>query len=105
LVEAQSISTELGIVRFSDIVPRDVEAEAHAREHLEATGALDEDMQIVDGPLKEKADAELLEDMLNSLSTNEGGMKQKRPTVEDVQRLKDRLGALLQRIGITGYLS
>jgi hypothetical protein len=100
LQEAQSISAGLSAVRFSDIEPRDLEAEAHAREHLAATGTADEDMEIVDGPLKDKADAEMLEDMLGALSTSGSSASQKRPTMDDVRALRSRLEALCQTVGI-----
>ncbi|KAJ3879258.1 hypothetical protein F5051DRAFT_460046 [Lentinula edodes] len=35
LTEAQSIASQLSKIRFSEIAPRDLEAEAHAREHFE----------------------------------------------------------------------
>ncbi|KAI0797255.1 hypothetical protein BC629DRAFT_1258943, partial [Irpex lacteus] len=35
LLEARNISAELNDIRFSDIVPPDLEAEQHEREHLE----------------------------------------------------------------------
>ena len=31
---ARTIDTRMGEIRYSDVVPRDEEAEAHAREHL-----------------------------------------------------------------------
>ncbi|KAF7297305.1 Yae1-N domain-containing protein [Mycena indigotica] len=48
LAEAREISASLADVRFSDIAPRDLEAEAHAREHL----ALDNDDEygVDEGP-------------------------------------------------------
>ncbi|KAF8999195.1 hypothetical protein BDZ89DRAFT_1051351 [Hymenopellis radicata] len=38
LDDARSISSALANVRFSDIAPRDLEAEEHARQHLETEG-------------------------------------------------------------------
>jgi hypothetical protein len=111
LAEAQSISTLLAEVRFSDIVPRDLEAEAHAREHLDAAG-MGEGMELSDivdsEELRDRRDAEVLEDMMGAMSAggNDGKAKKiKRPTVEDVQRLKERLNELCGRVGVTTYSS
>jgi hypothetical protein len=92
LVEARAIASALADVRFSDIVPRDEEAVAHAREHGEEIGANQE--------LQDKADAEMLEDMLGALSTAESRAKQTRPTMQDVQNLKARLDALGTKMGL-----
>jgi hypothetical protein len=98
LAEAQEISSQLSRVRFSDIMPRDLEAEAHAREHLEAEGIeLDMNEEIAD-----KREVEGLEDMLANLSADNGKSKEKqaRPTIDDVQVLKDRLRLLTNRLDL-----
>ncbi|KAF4612339.1 hypothetical protein D9613_003930 [Agrocybe pediades] len=92
VAEARDISSQLSKVRFSDIMPRDLEAEQHAREHLEAEGeTLVENEQIA-----AKRDIEGLEDMLANL----GSAKEARPTVEDVHSLKSRLEVLSIRLGL-----
>lgn len=98
LAEAQEISSQLSRVRFSDIMPRDLEAEAHAREHLEAEGIeLDMNEELAD-----KREVEGLEDMLANLSADNGKSKEKnaRPTIDDVQILKDRLKLLTNRLDL-----
>ena len=98
LAEAQDISSQLSRVRFSDIMPRDLEAEEHAREHLETEGIpLDMNEEIAD-----KREVEGLEDMLANLSADNGKSKGKhaRPTIGDVQVLKDRLGLLTNRLDL-----
>lgn len=98
LDEARSISSSLNEIRFSDIAPRDLEAEEHARQHLEA------EAESVDVPeeIDDKRKMEGLEDMLSRLSsgTLSSVTEQARPTVEDVQRLKDRLAKLVQKTGL-----
>jgi hypothetical protein len=98
IAEAQEISSQFSRVRFSDIMPRDLEAEEHAREHLEAEGIeLDMNEEIAD-----KRDLEGLEDMLANLSANNGKSKGKnaRPTVDDVRALKGRLSLLTNRLDL-----
>ncbi|KAJ8506951.1 hypothetical protein ONZ45_g10620 [Pleurotus djamor] len=66
LISAKEIVSGLGQVRFADIVPRDLEAEQHAREHLDAEGeALDTNEE-----LQEKRDMEGLEDLLAGMSAS-----------------------------------
>ncbi|KIM41847.1 hypothetical protein M413DRAFT_71255 [Hebeloma cylindrosporum] len=98
LTEAQEISSQLSRVRFSDIMPRDIEAEEHAREHLEAEG-IELDMNEV---IADKREVEGLEDMLANLSAYNGKSKEKhaRPTIDDVQCLKDRLRLLTNRLDL-----
>jgi hypothetical protein len=91
--EARVIVTALAGVRFADIVPPDEEAETHAREH-----GLDE-------KIKERRDGEQLEDMLGAMSTGEAKVVAKRPTMEDVRQLEERLDALCKTAGIAPNLS
>ncbi|KAH7926451.1 hypothetical protein BV22DRAFT_1008929 [Leucogyrophana mollusca] len=95
--EARDIATSLGNIRFTDIAPRDVEAEQHAREHMDSDDpALDGSEELV-----EKRKMEGLEDMLEKLTAGAGGISaQGRPTKEDVVRLKERLGALSRDLGL-----
>jgi hypothetical protein len=98
LTEAQEISSQLSRVRFSDIMPRDLEAEAHAREHLEAEGVeLDMNEEIAN-----KREVEGLEDLLANLSADNGKSRERhaRPTIDDVQVLKDRLKLLTNRLDL-----
>lgn len=91
----------LGEVRFSDIVPVDEEAEAHAREHLKAEG---EEM-VLNEELKDKRDVEGLEDLLKGMSAGGSGDhsvngKEKRPGPRDVEEAKERLGRVCQMLGL-----
>jgi hypothetical protein len=103
--EAQDIVTRLGELRFVDIAPPDLEAEAHAREHLETFGQPDEEMDIVDGEIKEKRDVEGLEDMLAVLSTGNSKEPISRVTMADLEVVKERLLTLSTMMGIEINLS
>jgi len=96
--EARDIMEKLATVRFQDIAPRDLEAEQHAREHLELTG---EDLNENE-ELAERRRVEQLEDMMGSLNAGSGasGNSPHRTTVEDVAHLKGRLEALAAAVGI-----
>ncbi|KAF7968652.1 hypothetical protein HWV62_9787 [Athelia sp. TMB] len=64
--EAREISSLLSNIRFTDIAPRDLEAEEHARQHLDNDGdALDENEE-----LEAKRKMEQLEDMLSQLTAD-----------------------------------
>lgn len=100
LDEAHNISSILLSVRFSDIAPRDLEAEQHAREHLRSDDSgLAENEELV-----QKRDMEGLEDMLARLTggvaSAAGASPQGRPTKEDVAKLKQRLQALGVKLGL-----
>ncbi|KAJ3894484.1 hypothetical protein GG344DRAFT_41010 [Lentinula edodes] len=102
LTEAQSIASQLSKIRFSEIAPRDLEAEAHAREHFEMD---EEDAGMEESEeLAEKRQMEGLEDMLKRL--NSGGVdtdpadQYKKFTLEDVQALRQRIISLCTMIGI-----
>lgn len=93
LDEARDVSAQLSRIRFSDIMPPDIEAEAHAREHLQMRGeevGLDED-------LKGKKEMETLEDMLEKMGENGSST---RPTADSVKALGHRLVTLLQHLGL-----
>ncbi|KAK1225988.1 hypothetical protein PQX77_000679 [Marasmius sp. AFHP31] len=102
LVEAREIAASLSNIRFSDIAPRDLEAEQHAREHLEMEGEDADDDTDVNEELAEKRRMEGLEDMLSQMTAGTHSMagEQKRPTMEDVHRLKDRLQRLTILVGL-----
>ncbi|ESK93919.1 hypothetical protein Moror_12967 [Moniliophthora roreri MCA 2997] len=97
VLEARTIASQLSNVRFSDIAPPDLEAEAHAREHLETDGEdMDENEEVAD-----KRKMEGLEDMLARLTPGTNAMpSQARPTMDDVHRLKYRLRVLSKAAGL-----
>ncbi|KAJ3869360.1 hypothetical protein EV359DRAFT_76770 [Lentinula novae-zelandiae] len=102
LTEARSIAFQLSKIHFSEIAPRDLEAEAHAREHSEMD---EEDAGMEESEeLAEKRQMEGLEDMLKRL--NSGGVdthpadQYQKFTLEDVQVLRQRIISLCTMIGI-----
>ncbi|KAJ7041185.1 hypothetical protein C8F04DRAFT_1208450 [Mycena alexandri] len=99
LTEARAIATGLAVVRFTDVVPRDIEAEAHAREHL--AEVYDGDPGDGNEELGDKRKIEQLEDMLAGLSAEaETPGKTVRPTLDDVRVLEGRLQALSAQLGL-----
>ncbi|KAI0632195.1 hypothetical protein C8Q77DRAFT_1158859 [Trametes polyzona] len=111
LMEVRDIATQLANVRFSDIAPPDMEALAHAKEHLDAT--MDEERREDEADLadpatsneeiKEKRDMEGLEDLLAQMNAGGAGssVQAPRPKAEDVARLKERLLAIAQGLGLS----
>ncbi|KAL1744786.1 hypothetical protein HDZ31DRAFT_37826 [Schizophyllum fasciatum] len=100
LAEVRDISRELAHIRLTDIAPRDLEAEAHAREHLQLE---DEEDLVTDEELLEKRKMEQLEDQLARLTSGAAGggpPSEARPTADDVQRLKGRLESLAGHMGL-----
>ncbi|KAF8441039.1 hypothetical protein L210DRAFT_3334197, partial [Boletus edulis BED1] len=77
LEEIRSISSGLSSIQFTDIAPRDLEAEQHAKEHLDA-----DDPAIIE----------------NSDSGSEKA-PQERPA-EDMAKLKERLASLSTKLGL-----
>ncbi|KIM78529.1 hypothetical protein PILCRDRAFT_98408 [Piloderma croceum F 1598] len=59
VVEARDIASLLANIRFTDIAPRDLEAEEHARQHLEA----DDNTLDMNEEVEEKRRMEELEDI------------------------------------------
>ncbi|KAH7885099.1 hypothetical protein F5I97DRAFT_1882473 [Phlebopus sp. FC_14] len=97
LGNARDISSKLSHIRFSDIAPRDLEAERHAREHLDT----DDPSLPESDELAEKRGMEGLEDMLSQLSAGTAGeIPQGRPTMADVTVLRQRLRALTGALGL-----
>ncbi|KAL1736152.1 hypothetical protein EV714DRAFT_198848 [Schizophyllum commune] len=99
IAEVRDISRQLAHIRLTDIAPRDLEAEAHAKEHLQ----LEEDEDLVtDDELVEKRKMEALEDQLSRLTSGAmgGGSGEARPTADDVRRLKGRLDNLCGLMGL-----
>lgn len=98
IAEAQEISSQLSRIQFSDIMPRDLEAEQHARQHMEKEGmSLDVNEEVA-----EKRDLEGIEDMLADMTAGNGKSKEAtvRPTIEDVRALGLRLSTLSQRLDL-----
>ncbi|KAJ6526577.1 hypothetical protein DFH09DRAFT_1187530 [Mycena vulgaris] len=99
LVEAREIAAGLAVVRFTDVVPRDLEAEEHALQHLADSEdpGMDENEE-----LSEKRKMEGLEDMLSRLTAGAPNpdTDKTRPTIEDVRILESRLQILSARLGL-----
>jgi len=101
LSELYDIQSQLSIIRFSDIVPRDLEAEQHAKEHLLMDEASSEADIIEDEQLVEKRKMEQLEDMMSSIGTAASpAHPQRRLGPDDVKLLKERLIALQHHLGL-----
>lgn len=83
-------------MRFTDIAPRDLEAEEHAREHLDAEGI---DMEQ-NPELEDKRTMEGLEDLLSSMTTSGAPIQPgpRRPTIEDVRSLKEQLQTIARHV-------
>ena len=77
LEEIRSISFVLATIQFSDIAPRDLEAEQHAKEHL-----------AIDDPV-----------IVENTDSEAETVPQERRTIEDVVNLKERLALLSAKLG------
>ncbi|KAF8183785.1 hypothetical protein K438DRAFT_1599416 [Mycena galopus ATCC 62051] len=99
LAEARAIAASLAVVRFTDVVPRDLEAEEHALQHLaDSDDPMDENEELT-----EKRKMEGLEDMLSRLTAGAANAdvgNKTRPTMDDVRVLEGRLQALNERLGL-----
>ncbi|KAF5338385.1 hypothetical protein D9611_012532 [Ephemerocybe angulata] len=104
LDELRNIAAQLADIRFSDIVPPDLEAEEHAREHMRTEG---EALEMDSEELKDKKDVEGLEDLLAGMSASGNGKERKpqRPTMQDFEVVKKRLEALVGTLGLQIQLS
>lgn len=112
LAETRDIAAQLANVRFSDIVPPDLEALAHAREHLdakmsEAEADKDSDGEDLADPaslneeLKGKREMEGLEDLMAQMTAGGGSAAaQARPKAADIAQLKGRLLAVAEASGL-----
>ncbi|KAF9646929.1 hypothetical protein BDM02DRAFT_3117884 [Thelephora ganbajun] len=105
--EIQSISAQLSDIRFSDIVPRDLEAEAHAREHLAddegdlPVNGLDENGFVQNEEVTERRKMEQLEDMMSSFGTSPTPSSNlPRPGPEDVKVTRVRLLQVARTLGL-----
>ncbi|KAI0754906.1 hypothetical protein C8Q80DRAFT_1095305 [Daedaleopsis nitida] len=107
--QVREITTALANVRFSDIAPPDLEAIAHAREHLESVQAMDEDDDGADltdpaklnEEIRDKRDIEGLEDLMAQMNASGRIGDPARPTSEDVAKYKERLMKITQDFGLT----
>jgi len=107
LIEIRAISAQLSDIRFSDIVPSDLEVEAHAREHLAdgesdlPVNRLDENGIVQDEGAMEKRKMEQLEDMMSSFGTNPApNSNLPRPGPEDVKAIRMRLLQITRILGL-----
>ncbi|OBZ68798.1 hypothetical protein A0H81_11369 [Grifola frondosa] len=77
LREARDIVSQLSNVRFSDIAPPDLEAQRHAREHLESVMEDDNEGMDFEVPeeVAEKRKMEKLEDMIAQMGAGSGGVE------------------------------
>jgi len=82
--EIGEITKRLSTIHFTDLAPPDLEAEAHAREHLEDNT---QERQMIDGVPLEK--------ILNSAEE-----VHERPAVEELRTIRGRLEDMLQRAGL-----
>ncbi|KAI0062935.1 hypothetical protein BV25DRAFT_1884607 [Artomyces pyxidatus] len=98
--EARALVNALAPVRFSDIAPRDLEAEQHAKEHLAADGDDDDDAMDENEELAEKRRTEQLEDMMRRLDAGSGREGESRMGVEGVREVRARLEALCVAVGV-----
>ncbi|KAG6867457.1 hypothetical protein C0993_002540 [Termitomyces sp. T159_Od127] len=94
--EVRDIVSLLGNVRFSDIEPRDLEAEKHAKEHLESEG---QEMEVHED-IEARRQMENVEDMLVGLSAGGSVNTPGRPTMVDVANLKARLCVMTSQLGL-----
>ena len=101
--ETRTIASQLAEIRFSDIAPPDLEAEEHAREHMQSTG---EDLVMDSEELEEKRNVESLEDMLAGMSAGSRvENKPGRPTMQDFESLRRRLESVVGQLGLHAILS
>ncbi|KAH8824105.1 hypothetical protein DL96DRAFT_1670793 [Flagelloscypha sp. PMI_526] len=98
LDQARNISRALSEIRFTDIAPRDLEAEEHALEHL-ADQDDDYDGAEESEELAQKRKIERLEDELAKLSSGPG-LNSVRPTAQDVDILSKELDDLCAKVGL-----
>lgn len=100
--EARAIAASLNDVRFSDIAPPDLEAEQHAREHLEAADDDNDDGVDMGEEVGEQRKIESLEDAMARMGAGTISAEEKkgRPTMQDVVHLTSRLRALADALGV-----
>lgn len=101
LEQLRTILSQLGIIRFSDIAPPDLEAERHAREHLNDRRLEEADETEVPVPeeVQDKRSIESLEDMLAQMGS--GSATTKRPSMDDVNDLQNQLLAICGQLGLS----
>ncbi|KAI0926906.1 hypothetical protein AcV5_007578 [Taiwanofungus camphoratus] len=101
--EAREIVSQLREIRFSDIAPPDLEAERHAREHIELDGEDDGGMDLIPNEeLKKRQDMEKLEDIASQMGVSSMATRvtTRIPGMDDVRNLRERLLALCDSLGI-----
>lgn len=98
LTEARALASVLVKIRLSDIAPRDLEAEEHAKQHLQ-----DDDPEFENEELAEQQKMEKLEDMLAQLTatTEDGQSDVQRPTLAEYEAVKLRLLGLCGQLKIS----
>lgn len=92
ITEIQEINSRLSRIRFSDIIPPDLEAEEHARQHQEEGG---NELDAAEG-----RELELLENMIEQMNTDSEKPNGPAKLGEDVKVLKNRLDQLAVRLGM-----
>ncbi|KZT73845.1 hypothetical protein DAEQUDRAFT_702818 [Daedalea quercina L-15889] len=99
--EIRTIGSQLGAIRFSDVAPPDLEAERHAREHLgdHRLEEADEAELPVPEEVQDKRAIESLEDMLAQMGG--GAAAAKRPSMDDVKELQNRLLSICSQLGLS----
>ncbi|EIN12689.1 hypothetical protein PUNSTDRAFT_97504 [Punctularia strigosozonata HHB-11173 SS5] len=99
---ARDIANKLGSIRFSDIAPRDLEAEQHAKEHLDSyKGSADADTDLGENEeLADKRAMEGLEDLMANMSSARPAASSGRPSLEDLPQLEKQLDDLCLHLGI-----
>lgn len=102
LQAARDIANKLGRIRFLDIAPRDLEAEQHAKEHLDSyKGSADADMDLGENEeLADKRAMEGLEDLMANMSSERLAANSGRPTLKDLTELEKQLDSLCLQVGI-----
>lgn len=91
--EARNIYLQLSRIRFTDLMPPDIEAEQHSQHH--------DSPQDLNEELKEKQNVEHLADMLERMSAGTSKTTTtSRPSIEYLQALKAQLKALADATGL-----
>lgn len=101
--EVRQVTSLLADIRFTDITPRDVEAEEHAQEHAWVNGNQSEMSEEVAAGTRIGGPEDVLSTIAAEASSGE--IQRGRPTIDDVRQLKMRLEHLIQRLGLNINLS
>lgn len=96
VTEIKEIQSQLSDIRLSDLAPRDLEAEEHAKAHL-AT----EDTEVIeDEQLNERRNMEQLEDMMSSISADGSRSRPGRLGPDDLRLLEERVEVLTRLLDV-----